>query len=232
MTNLHNLEKEIGYTFKDISILKSALTHRSYLNESSGEATVCNERMEFLGDAVLQLTVSHYIYKNYPQLTEGKMSQIRSVVVCESGLFEIAKKLNLGKYILMAHGEELSGGREKPSILSDAMEATVAAIYLDSDFNTVQNFVISLFKEYIVSAVKNNKSDLDYKSRLQEFATAKNGRIDYKIIDESGPDHAKIYTAEVRYNEKITAQGTGSGKKRAEQEAAKFLLEKLKNMNI
>ena len=230
MTNLHNLEEKIGYTFKDISILKDALTHRSYLNESSGKSTVCNERLEFLGDAVLQLTVSDYIYKNFSELPEGKMSQIRSVVVCESGLFEIAKELNLGEFLLMAHGEELSGGREKPSILSDAMEATIAAIYLDSDFKTVQSFVISLFKKYIISAVKNNKTDLDYKSRLQEFVTAKGGKVDYKIIDESGPDHAKVYTAEVRYNEKITAQGTGSGKKRAEQEAAKLLLDKLKNM--
>ncbi|MBQ6998890.1 MAG: ribonuclease III [Clostridia bacterium] len=229
MNNLHELEKKLGYTFKNAAFLRDALTHRSFLNECSSEARVCNERLEFLGDAVLEIAVSEYIYKNYPDLGEGKMSQIRSVVVCESGLYAFAKEMNIGKFIYMAHGEDSSGGRDKPSILSDAIEAIIAAVYLDSDFNTAKDFVIKHFEKYIVSAINNKKSDDDYKSRLQEYALSKAHKIDYILIKESGPDHEKVFTVKVLYNDEISSTGTGTSKKKAQQQAAKAMLEILKS---
>jgi len=229
MNSLYELEKKLGYTFKQPDLLRVALTHRSFLNECSGEARICNERLEFLGDAVLEIAVSEYIYINYPSLGEGKMSQIRSVVVCESGLYSLAKELGLGKFIYMAHGEAGSGGRDKPSILSDAMEAIIAAVYLDSDFNTAKDFIIKHIEKYIASAVNNKKSDSDYKSRLQEYALSKADKINYVLIDESGPDHQKTFTVEVLYNNEISATGIGTSKKKAQQQAAKAMLEKLKS---
>lgn len=229
MEKLHQLEQKIEYSFSDTSILRDALTHRSFLNECADKSRVCNERLEFLGDAVLETAVSDYIYNHYPNLVEGKMSQIRSVVVCENGLHAFAKEINLGKYIYMAHGEASSGGREKPSILSDAVEAIIAAVYLDSDFKTAQDFVIKHLEKYIISAVENNKSERDYKSRLQEYALSKGHSVEYRLISESGPDHDKTFVTEAVYNNEITAKGSGSGKKKAQQQAAKAMLEILKN---
>ncbi len=226
MNNLHELENKLGYSFKNPKLLRDALTHRSFLNECS-DKRICNERLEFLGDAVLQTSVSDYIYKNYPDLGEGKMSQIRSVVVCENGLYMFAKEIDLGKYINISHGEELSNGREKPSILSDTVEAIIAAVYMDSDFITAYGFVISHLEKYIISAVANKKSELDYKSRLQEYALSIGGTVEYRLIGESGPDHDKTFIAEAVYGS-IKAQGSGSGKKKAQQQAAKAMLEKLK----
>lgn len=228
MKNLHELENSIGYTFSDSNLLRDALTHRSFLNECTNKTRVCNERLEYLGDAVLETAISDYIYKHYPDLGEGKMSQIRSVVVCETGLYAFAKEIELGKYIFMAHGEESSGGREKPSILSDAVEAMIAAVYLDSDFETAHEFVIKHLEKHIISAVENKKSDYDYKSRLQEYALAKGHNVTYRLIGETGPDHNKTFEVEAVYNNKITAKGSGSGKKKAQQQAAKAMLETLK----
>ena len=228
MSNLEMLENRIGYVFKNKSFLREGLTHSSYLNEASKDHGDCYERLEFLGDSVLQITVSDYLYKNFPSLSEGKMSQIRSVVVCEDGLFAIAKEFNLGDYIFLSHGEEMSGGREKASILSDSLEAVIAAIYLDSDFNTAKEFIITHFEKYIVSAVENKKSEQDYKSRLQEYAMSKGLRVSYDIIGQKGPDHDKTYTAKVVLSNGAYAVGDGSGKKRAEQQAAKVLYDKLK----
>lgn len=228
MTNLKTFEKIIGYEFKNIALLRESLTHASFLNEANENHGDCYERLEFLGDSVLQITVSDYLYTNYPSLSEGKMSQIRSVVVCEEGLFDIAKEFNLGKYIFLSHGEEMSGGREKASILSDALEAVIAAIYLDSDFGVAKNFIIKHFEKYILSAVENKKSEQDYKSRLQEFAMAKGLKVSYDIIGQKGPDHDKTYTAKVTLSNGAYAVGDGSGKKKAEQHAAKILFEKLK----
>ncbi len=227
MKNLHKLESKIGYEFSNISLLRDALTHRSFLNECTDKSRVCNERLEFLGDAVLETAISQYIYTRYPHLEEGKMSQIRSVVVCENGLLLFAQEMGLGEYLYMAHGEESSGGREKPSILSDAAEAMLAAVYLDSDFETAQGFIIRHLEKHIISAVEHNKSDQDYKSRLQEYALSKGHKVEYRLLGENGPDHDKTFTAEVIYNGK-TAVGSGSGKKKAQQQAAKAMLEILK----
>ncbi len=228
MNNLNELEIKLGYTFKNKGLLRDALTHRSFLNECPSNERVCNERLEFLGDAVLEIAVSEYMYRNYPELGEGKMSQIRSVVVCENGLYSLAKDIGLGKFLYMAHGESSSGGRDKPSILSDAVEAILAAIYLDSDFVTAKNFVTKHIEKYIVSAVNNKKSDDDYKSRLQEYALSKSHKINYVLIDESGPDHEKMFTVKAVYNDDLSATGTGTSKKKAQQQAAKAMLEILK----
>lgn len=232
MTKTENLEKQLGYSFKNKSLLQNALTHSSYINEFPNSGCQCNERLEFLGDAVLEIAVSDYIYHRFPQLEEGKMSQYRSVVVCENGLYAFAKEINLGKYLNMAHGEDVSGGRNKPSILSDAVEAIIAAIYLDSDFSTARDFVISHFEKYILSAVENHKNNLDYKSRLQEYvmATAHSSPnlIKYVLLSETGPDHNKSFKMKVEYG-KFSASGIGSSKKKAEQQAAKNLLETLEN---
>ena len=230
MKTLKEFESKTGYAFKDSSLLKTALTHRSYLNEDSSKSSVCNERMEFLGDAVLQIAVSDYIYMKYPILEEGKMSQMRSVVVCENGLFELAKDWGLGDFLFMSSGEEATGGREKSSILSDAVEATIAAVYLDSDFFTAKDFAIRHLEKYIISAVENKKSEQDYKSRLQELAMAKGHKIEYSLIDATGPDHEKTFTVKATYSDGTNATGIGRGKKKAEQQAAKKLLEKLKKL--
>lgn len=228
MPNLQELEKKIGYTFNNRNLLRDALTHRSFLNECADKSRVCNERLEFLGDAVLENAVSDYMYKSYPKSEEGKMSQIRSVVVCENGLYAFAKELEFGKHLYMSNGEDSSGGRDKPSILSDAVEAMIAAVYLDSDYETARRFVIRHLEKYIISAVENNKSDQDYKSRLQEYALSKGHRVEYILIGESGPDHDKRFTVEASLNNEITARGSGSGKKKAQQQAAKAMLEKIK----
>lgn len=229
MTKTDNLEKKLGYAFKNKALLRNALTHSSYINEFPDCGCRCNERLEFLGDAVLQIAVSDYIYHTYPNLEEGKMSQYRSVVVCENGLFAFAKELGLGAYLNLAHGEEVSGGRSKPSILSDAVEAIIAAVYLDSDFMTAKAFVIRHLEKYIISAVENNKSNLDYKSRLQEYVMSKYhtapSAIEYTLVSESGPDHSKFFRMRVNYG-KHSAAGNGTSKKKAEQQAAKALLEK------
>lgn len=231
MPNLHELENKIGYTFNNKDLLRDALTHSSFLNECSDKSRVCNERLEFLGDAVLGTAVSDYMYKHHPESGEGKMSQVRAVVVCENGLYAFAKEVGLGNFLYVAHGEDCSGGRDKPSILSDAVEAMIAAVYLDSDFKTARSFVIKHFEKYIVSAFDNNKSNLDYKSRLQEHTLSKGHSVKYRLIGESGPDHDKIFTAEVSLNNEIVAKGSGLTKKKAEQQAAKAMLEILKNKN-
>ena len=228
MQDIKKLEDKLGYSFKTPSLLHNALTHSSFVNETPDPTDLSNERLEFLGDAVLQLAVSDYIYKNYPHLEEGKMSQYRSVVVCEEGLFELAKELDLGNFLNMAKGEENTGGRKKASLLSDATEAVIAAVYLDSDFETAKGFVISHLEQYIISAVDQNKNNLDAKSRLQEFVMAKSNsgkhRVDYILVGEKGPDHNKSFVIKAVYDGKISAVGEGSSKKKAEQQAAKELL--------
>lgn len=228
MDKLKELESVLGYTFKNRRLLTDALTHRSFLNECPDKSRVCNERLEFLGDAILETVISDYIYRRYSELEEGKMSQVRSIVVCEEGLYAFAEEIALGKYIYMAHGEEHSGGREKPSILSDAAESIIAAVYLDSDFITAQEFVIRHLEKQIISAVENKKSDRDYKSRLQEYALSRGKRVIYNATGESGPDHCKVFSVEAIYDGKHKTNGSGTSKKKAQQQAAKAMLELLK----
>ncbi len=224
--SMAELEARIGHTFADGSILKVALTHRSFLNESKGKAKSSYERLEFLGDAILESAVSDYLYRHYPDIDEGKMSKIRSTVVCEEGLFALAQKLGLGEFIYMSRGEALSGGRSKASILADVIEAIIAAVYLDSGFDTAYKFILTHFEEAIAFAV-GNFSGGDYKSRLHEHAAINGDRVSYEVIGEDGPEHEKVFTVALLYNGTRQVVAEGMGKKKAEQQAAMLMLQKL-----
>ncbi len=216
------LENNIGYTFKNKGLLENALTHKSFLLKEKGFKN--NERLEFLGDSVLGFAVAQYLYINYPELPEGELTKIRSTVVCEKSLFEVALRIELGKYIHIGKGEEATGGRERPSILSDALEALFAAIYLDSSINEVVELITRLLKDDIQKAV-NDRDGKDYKTLFQELVQRDGKKTpEYEIIKEEGPDHAKMFTAVVKLDGKIAGQGTGKTKKEAEKQAAKNAL--------
>ena len=222
MIGLKEIKKIADYEFRDASILQTALTHSSYANEKK---CACNERLEFLGDSVLGLAVSKFLYKSLSDVSEGVLSKIRASLVCEESLAKIARRLGFGRLLRLGHGEELSGGRERNSILSDAFEAVLAAIYLDSDFDTAEKWVISHMKNDLEEGMK-GKFYHDYKTMLQEAVQKKNrGVVTYKIISESGPDHDKHFVVEVMMNDNFLNHGEGMNKKEAEQNAAKMALE-------
>ena len=214
---MENFELKIGYSFKNRKYLENALTHSSYANEHH---TVNNERLEFLGDSVLSLIVSENLFLSFSEDNEGDLSKIRASLVCEKGLFELAKKIGLEEYIKLGNGEELSGGRNRPSVVSDAFEALLAAIFLDSDFETAKKWLLSLMKDELSIAGK--KPSEDYKTIIQEI-TQKNGKgkVTYQLIGESGPDHNKEFLMAVMVDGKKIAEGSGPSKKDAEQDAAK-----------
>lgn len=223
---IEELEKTIGYTFVNKSLLKTALTHSSFANEqrSHGKKTKCehNERLEFLGDSVLSLITSEYIYERFKDSPEGYLSKIRASIVCSKSLADLAKKISLGEYLFLGKGEEESG-RTNGKILENAFEALLASIYLDSNGSkeTVAKFLLPLVKDEIEEASK-NEINRDYKTALQQFVQA-NGKekISYVSVDEYGPDHAKVFVMEVRINSNVVGKGTGSSKREAEQFAAK-----------
>lgn len=227
MPELGEFEKELGYKFKNISFLKNALTHTSYINEHKNNPGGSNERMEFLGDSVLGLSVSEYLYKNYKNLPEGVLSKIRASVVCEDSLAKLASKLRLGEYLYMGKGELLSGGGFKPSVTSDAMESVIAAIYLDGGFDTAKGYVLSWLEDAIIEAAEHKGRETDYKSRLQEYCQSKGYVPTYVLTGESGPDHSKTFEARVCTSDGRHADGKGPNKKKAQQMAAKAMLEKL-----
>ena len=220
---MENFEEQIGYSFKNHSYLDIALTHSSYANEHH---TKNNERLEFLGDSVLSLIVSENLFLRFSGDNEGDLSKIRASLVCEKGLFELAKKIGLQDFIKLGNGEELGGGRERPSVVSDAFEALLAAIFLDSDFETAKKWLLSIMKDELENA--NEKPSDDYKTIIQEI-TQKHGKgkVTYEMISESGPDHNKRFTAAVMVDGKKIAEGSGSSKKDAEQLAAKNAIELL-----
>ena len=219
------LEENLGYKFKNIELLKTAVTHSSYANENKMKITENNERLEFLGDAILNLIVSHYLYKKYQDYPEGELTKIRATVVCESSLAFAARKINLGKYLLIGKGEETTGGRERDSILADASEALTGAIYIDSDFDTASKLLLKNFEEDIVYAVAKGDLFIDYKTELQErFQRIKKSKIEYRVLKEVGPDHNKIFYMDVAVNDKTIGKGSGRNKKEAEQMAAKEAL--------
>ena len=220
------LEKEIGYTFKDKNLLENALTHTSYAYEKKVES---NEKLEFLGDSILEFLSSIYLFQNYKNLKEGEMTKVRAQVVCEDSLYKIALAHNFSDFLRLGKSERMSGGSVRPAILADSVEAVIAAIYLDGGLANAQEFIINNLKEDIKLASK-NVGQKDYKTVLQEILQ-KNGDVDirYKIIKESGPDHEKTFSSEVIYNGKILASGEGNSKKHAEMEAAKHAIESLKN---
>lgn len=224
------LQKDLNYFFKDEEILITALTHSSYANENKLGVEGYNERLEFLGDAVLSLIVSQYLYKKYPHYPEGELTKIRAKVVCESSLAKAAEQIDLGKYLLLGKGEESTGGRFRESILADASEAIAGAIYMDSDFDTVYVLMLERFEQDIVNAVDRGKLFNDYKTELQEILQKTNkSKLEYIVYNEEGPDHNKVFYMNVVINEIIIGTGSGKNKKEAEQAAAK---DALKNMGI
>lgn len=221
---LEQLEHNIGYTFKNKDLLIKALTHTSYANENRIES---NEKLEFLGDSILEFLSSKYIYRNYKNLKEGEMTKVRADVVCENSLYIIAKRHNFSDFLLVGRSQITSKGNERPAVLADCVEAIIAAIYFDSDLEHAEKFIIENLKDAIELASK-NVGLKDYKTVLQEKLQI-NGDINitYNVLEELGPDHDKVFKVEVRCNSKQLAMGTGKTKKSAEMEAAKKALENL-----
>lgn len=220
---MQKLEQKIGYTFKNKTYIETALTHSSYANEVKN-GVKCNERLEFLGDSVLSIVVSDYIFKNCPNFPEGDLTKLRASLVCEKSLCRFAKKLGLGNYLKLSHGERNLKGNERPSILADAFEAVIAAIYLDGGMNEARKFIMSYVKPEL-----DNPRPLtfkDYKTTLQEIVQQNpEERVEYVLVGESGPDHDKHFTVEVKLNSNVIGKGGGRSKKEAEQQAAREALE-------
>ncbi len=222
---LELLQENLNYKFKNIELLETALTHSSYANEHNMKITENNERLEFLGDAIVSLIVSQYLYKKYPYYPEGELTKIRAKVVCESSLAYIAEKINLGQYLLLGKGEEATGGRTRESILGDASESLVGAVYMDSDFDTTKRFLLDKFENDLVHAVAKGSLFIDYKTDLQEnLQRRKRSRIEYSVSKEEGPDHNKVFHIDVLIDNEVVGQGSGRNKKEAEQMAAKEAL--------
>lgn len=219
------LEKSIGYTFKNKQLLKKALMHTSYAYEKQLES---NEKLEFLGDSILEYISSKYIYNNYSNLKEGEMTKVRAEVVCENSLYNVAKSHNFSDFILIGKSEANTGGNQKPAILADSIEATIAAIYFDGGLEEAEKFIINNLKNAIEKSTK-NVGMKDFKTVLQE-KLQENGdvKIKYTVIKETGPDHNKTFTVKVEVNGKELAIGEGKTKKHAEMNAAKKALERLK----
>ena len=222
---MKELERKIGYTFTNKELLKKALTHTSYAYEHNVES---NEKLEFLGDSILEFISSVYLYQNYSHLKEGEMTKVRAAVVCEKSLYKVAKKHNFSDFLYLGKSERQSGGEDRPAILADSVEAVIAAIYLDGGIEVAQKFIIENLKEEIEIASK-NVGQKDYKTVLQE-KLQQHGEVEikYTILREIGPDHDKIFEAQVECNHKKLAVGTGKSKKQAEMEAARKALENLK----
>jgi len=220
------LQKKLKYKFKKVKFLKQALTHSSYANDIKNSGYISNQRLEFLGDSLLGMTVAFLIYTNLPELSEGKMSKLRADLVCEKELASIALSLDLGSHLLLAYGEEKSGGRQRPSILADAFEAVIAAIYLDGGLKPTFKFVKDTFLPKIKMP---SRQDSDYKTLFQEFIQPKpDMSYKYELAAEEGPNHDKLFTIELKINGITMGTGKGKSKKMAEQEAAKAALRELK----
>ena len=218
------LEKKIGYEFKNKELLKKALTHTSYANENNVES---NEKLEFLGDSILEFVSSQFIYENYPNLKEGEMTKVRATVVCEESLYKVAKMHNFSDFLYLGKSEQRTGGKNRPAILADSVEAIIAAIYLDGGLEPSSKFIIKNLKEEIDIATK-HVGDKDYKTVLQEKLQIHGDvKIQYEIIKEIGPDHNKIFESEVKCDGKVLARGEGKSKKEAQMMAAKKALENL-----
>lgn len=220
---ISELEKAVGYVFSDPVHILVATTHSSFSNEAK-DGIDCNERLEFLGDSVLSFVTSQYLYENFPELPEGEMSRIRASAVCEKTLCSIAKRIDLGAYLRLGHGEECQNGRNRPSILADAFEALLAAIYLDGGIEPVRNFLLPIITAEVGSIIESG-ADRDYKTVLQQFIQQERGSLlEYVTVGESGPAHDKTFYVEVRLNGNVIGRGKGSSKRKAEQSAAKEAL--------
>ena len=223
---IKDLEAAIGYRFSNITLLQNALTHSSYANERWHDSLKSNERLEFLGDSILGMVVADYLYKNFPDRLEGELTRMRADMVCETSLAAVAAKLDLGRHLLLGHGEEQGSGRSRASTLADAVESIIAACYLDGGMKAAEN----LIHKFILCNVPVGKlHNADYKTMLQELVQQKKNQVlSYALVGESGPDHDKEFFVEVSLNGQVIGKGSGSSKKRAEQSAAHAAIESLK----
>ena len=228
MDRVKELEQKIGYVFKDKSLIERALMHSSYTNEKHLKKYECNERLEFLGDAVLELVSSAYLFNEFPKVSEGELTKTRASMVCEPSLAMCARDIGLGDYLLLGKGEEATGGRKRDSITSDAMEALIGAIYLDGGFTNAKEFI----HHFILTDLEDKKLFYDSKTILQEIVQAeKLGEIEYHLIGEEGPDHNKSFSVELTIRGRSYGKGKGRTKKAAEQQAAyEAILALRKNM--
>lgn len=220
---LERLENKIGYQFKNEGLLLKALTHSSFANETAEGAAGCNERLEFLGDAVLGAVTAEYLFFKNKKVPEGRLTRLRAQMVCEKSLHGFALEIGLGDYMRLGRGEENSHGRERPSILADAFEAVVAAVYIDGGFDAARTFVTGFADRFYSREVESMEDD--YKTALQEIVQKNHSeRLEYALVAESGPDHDKKFTVEVHLNSNCIGAGTGRSKKEAEQAAAREAL--------
>ena len=222
---INELEKAIGYRFKNITLLQNALAHSSYANERWHDSLRSNERLEFLGDSILGMVVAEHLYRNFPDRPEGDLSRMRADMVCERSLAQIAERIGLGKHLLLGNGEEASGGRTRDSILADAVESILAACFLDGGMEAARNFI----NTFVLTDVPVRKlRNTDYKTALQELVQQKkNQTLAYALLEESGPDHDKRFVVQVSLNGTVVGIGEGKSKKRAEQAAAHEAIGKL-----
>lgn len=213
---LNELEKRIGYSFQDKKLLEHAMIHSSYANEHHLGKLGCNERLEFLGDAVLEVVSSDFLFRTFPEMPEGDMTKTRASLVCEPTLAFCAQEIDLGGFLLLGKGEDATGGRGRDSVVSDAMEALIGAIYLDGGFANAKEFI----HRFILNDMEHKKLFYDSKTILQEVVQGEHEKLTYDLISENGPDHNKSFTVEARVGSRVLGEGTGRTKKAAEQEAA------------
>lgn len=226
---LKELERVLGISFKNKQHLFQAFTHSSYVNEHRMKSVESNERLEFLGDAVLELTVSRFLYENFPNLPEGELTKMRAAIVCEPSLVNFANQLKFGEFLLLGRGEEQTGGRKRPALLADVFEAFIGALYLDQGIE----IVISFLEKIVFPKIKTGAFShvMDYKSQLQEFIQKDSSRLlEYVIVSETGPAHAKVFVSNVKLDNEEIGTGTGKTKKEAEQNAAAMAMTKLKKL--
>ena len=222
---IKDLETALGYSFKNITLLQNALTHSSYANERWHDSLMSNERLEFLGDSILGMVVAEHLYRNFPNRPEGELTRMRADMVCEQSLANVANTLGLGQHMLLGHGEERFGGRTRPSILADAVESVIAAAFLDGGFEASAGIIRRFILTEVPVRQMHNK---DYKTTLQELVQQKKNQVlSYAMVGESGPDHDKSFQVEVSLNGNVVGEGSGSSKKRAEQDAARVAIERL-----
>jgi ribonuclease-3 len=231
LENIGILENALGYSFNNKSLLRQALTHKSFANENPDYAESFNERLEYLGDAVLELVISEYLFRNYPHYAESELSKIKSYTVKESTIAKAARLLHLGSYLFLGKGEEVTGGREKPSVLSDAFEALIASIYIDGGLEAARTFILTCLKDDITNLIERNLI-FDYKTEVQQIAQSIYGVLPrYQFHKEEGPDHDKTFEVDLYVKDVCLGSGKGKNKKEAAQKAAQAAIEKLKALN-
>ena len=222
---MEKLEEKLGYTFQNRALLENALTHSSYANENKHTGAQSNERLEFLGDSVLGMVTADYLYRVHTDLPEGDLTRTRAALVCEGSLVEVAQQLELGTYLKLGKGEDAGGGRERPSIVADAVEAVLAAVYLDGGIGSARKII----QRFILDREEEKSGSRDYKTALQELVQRESGQVlAYRLVGSTGPDHAKRFQVEVELNGAPVGAGEGRSKKEAEQMAAKAAIAKLK----